>query len=253
MDIDQNKDNIPENYDDQICDFFKDDADELLKFGDEAGTFRSIVAETTKMTGFGSNSHRIHYKTTTKATRKHMDTPIAYTNEQELPHLIKAEKCSSRSYLTDSDQQPTTITIPIPKDGTFDELNYPQISAASLKRVKEAIAEGKKSGRMPKCIVVKREEIRRTSSRKGEISGDRMSSCLLPMDIINQGAKTITIPISKDGHFPESGYPEICTTSWKSVQDMLNQGKKERKIPKSVAVKRERVKKGSREGGVVKK
>ncbi|KAJ3123009.1 hypothetical protein HK100_011750 [Physocladia obscura] len=171
MNIYQDNDNIPENYDDQGYDFLKD-ADELLKFGDETSTFRSIVAETTKMTGFSSNANENHYTTTAKAMRMYMNTPIAYTNGQELPRLIKADKWSSRSYLTDSDQQPTTIKIPIPIDGAFDESNYPQISATSLKRVKEAIAQGKKSDRMPKCIIIKIEQIRRTSSRLGTFSGE---------------------------------------------------------------------------------
>ncbi|KAJ3357661.1 hypothetical protein HDU83_004816 [Entophlyctis luteolus] len=69
-----------------------------------------------------------------------------------------------------------TISIHIPKDGTFDESDYPQLSSASLKRVQDAITLGKKSGRMPKSIIVKRERVRRVVRKGGIIKSTPRTS-----------------------------------------------------------------------------
>ncbi|KAJ3133963.1 hypothetical protein HK100_003953 [Physocladia obscura] len=67
-------------------------------------------------------------------------------------------------------EETTMITIQIPKNGAFQESDYPQISAVGLKSVKEAIAQGKKSGRMPKYITVKRERMVKKGLVKGGIA-----------------------------------------------------------------------------------
>ncbi|KAJ3123010.1 hypothetical protein HK100_011751 [Physocladia obscura] len=98
--------------------------------------------------------------------------------DSESPLLVPAlEATETPKISTDinDNEETTMIRIQIPKDGAFEESDYPQISAASLKSVKEAIKEGKKSGRMPKSITVKRERVVKKGLGRGGIAKKEQS------------------------------------------------------------------------------